>query len=250
MDKPLFSIITVTWNAEAVLEKTIQSIISQTAFKHIEYIIVDGGSKDRTTDIIRQYEGSIAKWVSERDNGLYDAMNKAIGMASGDYVWFINAGDEIYAKDTVEELLKNNPANADIYYGETEEMTEEGNLIGMRRLEAPEVLTYKSFKRGMLVCHQSIIVKRSIAGNYNLDYRISADQDWVISALKKSKVIANTHQILSRFAKGGLSGKNIKKALLERFNIHVKHYGMISTVLNHIPIAINFFWYLARNRRF
>lgn len=249
MKSPVFSIITVTWNAEKVLEKTIESIVGQTAFDHIEYIVVDGASKDGTKAIIEKYSDKISKWVSEPDKGLYDAMNKGLKMATGDYVWFMNAGDEIFAADVVENMLKCQP-DADIYYGETEEMSEAGDYIGMRRLQAPENLQFKSFKRGMLVCHQSIIIKRSLVGEYNLKYRISADQDWVISALHKAKSIVNTRLIISKFAKGGTSGQNIKKALIERFEIQSKHYGLFSTILNHIPIAIKFFWFLARNRRF
>ena len=92
---PKFSVITVTYNAEAVLEDTIQSVISQT-YRHVEYIIVDGASKDKTVEIIKQYESGIASWISEPDKGLYDAMNKGLKLATGDYVWFLNAGDTLY----------------------------------------------------------------------------------------------------------------------------------------------------------
>lgn len=244
------SVITVTYNAEKVLEKTIQTIIGQTAFDSIEFIIVDGASKDRTVDIIKKYESYVDQWISEPDKGLYDAMNKGIKMATGDYLWFMNAGDEIFDKNTLQNILSKSPQDADIYYGETEEMTEEGEKLGLRRLSAPEKLTYKSFKRGMLVCHQSILVKKSIAGSYDPKYRIAADIEWVISALKKSKNTVNTHQVIAKFAKGGTSGKHIKKALKERFSIMTEHYGIVSTVYNHVPIAFKFFWFLMRNKRF
>ncbi|MES2629345.1 MAG: glycosyltransferase family 2 protein [Bacteroidota bacterium] len=247
--QPIISIITVTYNAGQVLEKTIRSIVSQTAFANVEYIIVDGASKDNTTDIIRQHEHHVSRWISEPDKGLYDAMNKGIAMATGDYVWFINAGDEIYENDTLEKILQQ-PSGADIYYGETLETTEAGETIGMRRLSTPEQLDWKSFQWGMLVCHQSILVKREIAGNYDLSYRIAADIDWVISALKKSTLVINTHLVLSRFAKGGTSGKHIKKALRERFGIMTRNYGFMRTVFNHVVIGTKFFWFLMRNKRF
>ncbi len=250
MKNPVFSIITVTYNAEKVLEKTISSILSQTAAAHIEYIIVDGASKDGTVDIIKKYEARVNHWISKPDSGLYDAMNKGLKMATGDYVWFINAGDEIFDSTVLQNLISNCEPNADVYFGETEEMTEDGQTIGMRRLKTPEKLTWKSFKKGMLVCHQSIIVKRTVAGSYNLDFKIAADIEWVIASLKSSKKIVNTHLILSRFAKGGTSGKHIKKALKERFSIMTDHYGIVSTVYNHIPIGVKFFWFLARNKRF
>lgn len=249
-DSSVFSIITVTFNAELVLEKTIRSIIEQTAFDQVEFIIIDGNSTDGTINIIRRFEPFINTCISEPDLGLYDAMNKGLSLATGEYVWFMNAGDEIYSKDVLLNVIKNCPPNADIYFGETEEMTEGGKTIGMRRLRTPEKLNWKSFRKGMLVCHQSIIIRRCIASKYDLKYDIAADIEWVITALRKSKTIVNTHQILSRFAKGGTSGKHIKKALNERFSIMKKHYGMITTVFNHIPIGIKFMWFLAKNKRF
>ena len=117
---PRFSIITVTYNAEKALEETIQSIISQT-YKDIEYIIVDGGSKDRTLSIIEKYKSHIAKVVSEPDKGLYDAMNKGLKMATGDYVCFLNAGDSLHEDETVTMMVKSIEKNQfpDVIYGET-----------------------------------------------------------------------------------------------------------------------------------
>ena len=177
-------------------------------------------------------------------------MNKAIDLATGKFLWFINAGDEIFDNTIVEQVLKQDIGKVDVFFGETEEMTESGDTIGMRRLKTPKKLDWKSFKQGMLVCHQSIIVRREIAEKYQLKYKIAADIEWVIAALKKSRNVVNTHLTLSRFAKGGTSGKHIKKALRERFSIMSDHYGLISTVYNHIPIGIKFFWFLARNKRF
>src|SRR5688572_4810851 len=96
---PLLSIITVVYNGEQLLEKTILSILNQT-YTNIEYLIIDGRSKDRTVDIIKKYENKISYWVSEPDKGIYDAMNKGMNAAKGDYIWFINAGDVIHAQNT------------------------------------------------------------------------------------------------------------------------------------------------------
>ena len=101
---PKFSIITVTYNAEKVLEDTIQSVISQT-YHHIEYIIVDGASKDGTLSIINRYRSRIHTVVSEPDKGLYDAMNKGIALASGDYLCFLNAGDCFHDDDTLQQMV-------------------------------------------------------------------------------------------------------------------------------------------------
>ena len=100
---PLFSIITVAFNAGKVLEQTILSVANQTC-PHIEYIIVDGNSSDNTKDIIKQYESAVSQWISEPDTGLYDAMNKGLCMATGDYVWFLNAGDTLQNGNIVTEL--------------------------------------------------------------------------------------------------------------------------------------------------
>ena len=153
---PKFSIITVTYNAEKVLEDTIQSVISQT-YHHIEYIIVDGASKDGTLSIINRYRSRIHTVVSEPDKGLYDAMNKGIALASGDYLCFLNAGDCFHEDDTLQQMVHTINGNElpDILYGETAIVDKDRHFLRMRRLSAPETLTWKSFKQGMLVCHQA-----------------------------------------------------------------------------------------------
>ena len=117
---PKFSIITVTYNAGAVLEDTIQSVITQT-YKNVEYIIVDGGSKDRTLQIVEQYKEHIHTVISEPDKGLYDAMNKGIKLATGDYLCFLNAGDELHEDDTLQLMVHSitEPTLPDVLYGDT-----------------------------------------------------------------------------------------------------------------------------------
>ena len=130
---PKFSVITVTYNAEAVLEDTIQSVISQT-YRHVEYIIVDGASKDKTLSITDRYKNHIAQVVSEPDKGLYDAMNKGIRLATGDYLCFLNAGDSFHEDDTLQQMVHTLTGSElpDVLYGETalvdkEEIGSEGN---------------------------------------------------------------------------------------------------------------------------
>lgn len=246
---PKISIITVVYNDAQGLETTLQSVANQ-SYKNIEYIVVDGASKDNTLEVIKKNEAKISIWKSEPDKGIYDAMNKGLALATGDYVWFMNAGDVIYNNETLSDIFKTCEANADVYYGETQEINMAGEAIGLRRLKTPEQLNWLSFKRGMLVSHQSILIKKSFCKNYDTQYKISADIDWVIYALRKSKKIVNTKLILSKFEVGGMSRQNIKTGLQERFKIMVKHYGFFSTALNHIPIAFNFFSYLIKNKRF
>lgn len=246
---PKISIITVVYNDAQGLETTLTSVANQ-SYKNIEYIVVDGASKDGTLEVIKKNEFKISVWKSEPDKGIYDAMNKGLALASGDYVWFMNAGDIIFSDNTLSEIFTNCEANADVYYGETQEINLEGETIGLRRLKTPEQLNWLSFKRGMLVSHQSILIKKSLCKKYDTQYKISADIDWVIYALRKSKKIINTKLILSKFEVGGMSRQNIKTGLQERFKIMVNHYGFISTALNHIPIAFKFFGYLIKNKRF
>jgi len=238
----LFSIITVTYNAGQWLERTIQSIISQ-SYPRIEYIIIDGNSTDETRDIIKKYQTSITHCVSEPDKGLYDAMNKGLKLASGDYVWFLNAGDTLYSDTTLQEIVNSLGAGnlPDIIYGETKIVDAQGSTLAMRRLKAPENLSWKSFSMGMLVCHQSFLVKRTIAPLYDLQYRFTADYDWCIRCLKKADKVFNTHLILSRFLEAGLSAANRKEALKERYQIMCENYGKIPTQIRHIWFALRFY---------
>ncbi len=245
---PLISIITVVFNSESFIERTILSIINQT-YKNIEYIIIDGGSTDNTIGIIKRYEKNISFWKSEPDSGLYDAMNKGINNAKGRYLWFVNAGDEIYSHDTLENIFNNQKELSDIYYGETMITSSGGNEIGLRRLKAPENLTWESFKMGMVVCHQSVIVRKSIAPAFDLNYKCSADYDWVLKSLKKAAHIKNTHMLLSKFMAGGRSRKTITKSLKERFRIMRINYGLFPTLFNHIVIGIKFSRFVLKHRR-
>ena len=231
---PKFSIITVTYNAGKVLEDTIQSVITQT-YKNVEYILVDGGSTDNTLSIINQYRSMIQQVISEPDRGLYDAMNKGIKMATGDYICFLNAGDAFHEDDTLQQMVHSLTENAlpDVLYGETAIVDEEGHFLRMRRLSAPEHLTWKSFQHGMLVCHQAFFARRDRVEPYDLRYRFSADFDWCIRVMKKAHVLHNAHLVVIDYLDEGLTTANRRASLLERFRIMCRHYGVLSTVLHH-----------------
>lgn len=236
---PKFSIITVTYNAEKVLEDTIQSVISQT-YHQIEYIIVDGASKDRTLAIIDKYRPRIHTVISQPDKGLYDAMNKGIALATGDYLCFLNAGDCFHEDDTLQQMAHSINGNElpDILYGETAIVNAKRHFQHMRRLSAPETLTWKSFRQGMLVCHQAFFAKRTLAEPYNLHYRFSADFDWCVRIMKKARTLHNTRLTIIDYLEEGLTTQNHKASLKERFRIMTKHYGLISTVAHHAWFAI------------
>ena len=242
---PKFSIITVTYNAGKVLEDTIQSVVFQT-YRNVEYIIVDGGSTDNTLDVVHKYQERICKVISEPDKGLYDAMNKGIRMATGDYLCFLNAGDELHENETLQKIVYTFTGKElpDVIYGETAIVDEEGHFLHMRRLSTPEHLHWKSFKEGMLVCHQAFLTRRelALANPYDLRYRFSADFDWCIRIMKQSKHLHNTHLTLIDYLNEGMTTQNHKASLKERFRIMTKHYGWISTILHHGWFVIRLFY--------
>lgn len=233
------SVITVTYNAEHTLERTLKSVREQT-YPAIEHIIVDGNSNDGTVALIHRYENERLKWISEPDKGLYDAMNKGIKMATGDYLCFLNAGDTFYDTDTVQKIFASidEDHSPDILYGETAIVDDNGRFLHMRRLQAPKNLTWKSFKHGMVVCHQAFIVKRELVEPYDLSYRFSSDFDWCIRMMKKAKNIYNTDLILVDYLNAGMTTANRKASLRERYRIMEKHYGKVSTFLYHIWFVI------------
>ena len=194
--QPTFSIITITYNAERWLERTILSVLSQ-SYPNIEYILIDGASKDKTVEIIKQYESGIASWISEPDKGLYDAMNKGISLATGDYLCFLNAGDSFHEDDTLQQMVHSISGNElpDVLYGETAIVDKNGHFLRMRRLSAPNVLTWKSFKQGMLVCHQAFFAKHTLIEPYDLNYRFSADFDWCIRIMKKARTRSEERRV-------------------------------------------------------
>lgn len=235
---PLISVITVVYNAEGLIEKTLQSILAQT-YPNIENLIIDGKSNDNTLRVIQKYEDPRIRIISEPDKGIYDAMNKGIVQAKGDYIIFINAGDEFYAPDTLSSIM-NSADDADIYYGNTAVINSKGEILGDRRLLPPDDLNWRSLRFGMCVSHQSLLVKKSIAPEYDLSYKISADIDWVIRTLQNAQTILNTHTYISRFLEGGVSSSKRKIALKERFSIMVKHYGILQTLYSHLYITLRF----------
>ncbi len=248
MVNPKISIITVTFNAEEVLGRTLESIRNQ-EYNNIESIIVDGASKDKTLDIVNQFSDVVTKWISEPDKGLYDAMNKGLEMATGDYVWFLNAGDTIAKKDILSYLFGQEFVMRDIYYGDTLIVDDKGNHIGGRRLKPKKDLTWKSFKWGMLVCHQAILVKRSIAPKYDLNYKIAADYEWVLESFKRAEYIVGTRHKVACFLSGGLSRKNIMRANFERFKIMKKYYGFFTSLLYNFLMIFRFAYTVIKLKR-
>jgi glycosyltransferase involved in cell wall biosynthesis len=245
--QPKLSVITIVYNNVKDIERTMLSVLNQT-YPNIEYILIDGASKDGTKDIIYKYKSRLAQFISEPDKGIYDAMNKGLSLATGDYVLFMNSGDEIYAPVTVAEVF-DTAAAADIYYGETEMFNEQWQSLGQRRHHSPENFDWQSFKYGMSISHQAIYVKRSLAEPFNLEYKYSSDIDWIIRAAKNASSIVNTHSYVAKYLVGGVSKTKHLASLKERFRIFTKYYGLVPNLINHIFIAINLAQYYIRHRR-
>ena len=169
---PKISIITVCYNAIAEIEQTILSVINQT-YQNIEYIIIDGGSTDGTIDIIQKYANKISFWVSESDNGIYDAMNKGIAKATGDWINFMNAGDCFYGKDTISNVFGTNyPPEVFVVYGAV--VSKSNNLI-------LEPYRLEDFCKCMPFCHQSAFVRKVHQLEFDIHYPIAADYNYFTS---------------------------------------------------------------------
>ena len=248
------TLITCTYNAESVLQKTLNSIIKQD-YNDIEHIIIDGKSKDNTLKIAEQYKatsniqrtGHKITIISEPDKGLYDAMNKGIRYATGDYLCFLNAGDVLHNTNTIRDIVsaaKKNAKEYGVIYGETDIVDDNGKFIGHRHLRAPQNLTWRSFRHGMLVCHQAFYANTRIAKQtpYNLKYRISADVDWCIRIMKQAEkeglTNLNTEKVVCNYLAGGMSIKNHRASLIERYKTMCEHYGIATTIIMHIWFVI------------
>lgn len=247
-DIPKISIITVVFNGENVITPTIKSITDQT-YKNIEYIIIDGGSSDKTIEKINEYRETVNIFISENDNGIYDAMNKGLKAATGDYVWFINAGDRIYSNDTLSKIFEIE-TQADAYYGDVMYIDMNGNELGRRTLKTPpEKLSWRSFINGMVVSHQSLIVKRDKSVEYDLRFKHVSDLDWCIRSLKNCQSINNTHLYLSKFLMGGYSKNTITRSNIERLKILFTHFNFLKVIISQISLLLKFITYLFKDKK-
>lgn len=246
MRQPLFSIITITYNAEKEIGATLKSVDAQTC-KDYEHLIIDGASRDNTVALAKGEanipSNPLRQVFSEPDKGLYDAMNKGMHRAKGEYLIFLNAGDSFTAIDTLERYASAAGGNVDIIYADTQLVDAHRTLVGPRHLSVPEVLTFKSFAKGMLVCHQAFCVRRAIAPTYDLTYRFSADYEWCLRCIKAttSHRTRNLHCVAIDYLTDGLTDKNRRASLKERYKIMCQYYGIFPTFLRHlsfIPRAI------------
>lgn len=229
------SIITVCYNASSVILPTLRSVAEQ-CYRGIEYIVVDGASQDDTIELVKIH-CPFAKVLSEPDKGIYEAMNKGIKLATGEYIWFLNAGDTFRTPKTVQnvaECITSQVASPDVVYGDTMIVNRNYQDLHLRRLRPPKGLVAKDFLKGMLVCHQAFIARRAVVPQYDLSYKLSADYDWCLRVLQRSKCNCQMEQVLVNYLEGGLSEKKHFKSLLERFHIMRKHFGLSPTIFAHL----------------
>lgn len=244
------TVATVTYNAEALVERTIHSVEAQD-FPYVEHVIVDGNSRDNTLEHVHHYQerNSVAAvrheivCLSEPDEGLYDAMNKALDLATGDYIVFLNAGDTFHQNSTLTAIARaaqaETSARPAVIYGDTHLVDEQGAFIRRRRLTPPRQLTWRSFKAGMLVCHQAFFARTDLAKTHPYDrkFRFSADFDWcirIMKAARKQKLpLTNAEIVVADYLSEGLTTQNHKASLKERFRIMVRHYGLFLTLWQH-----------------
>ncbi len=260
-----FTIVTITYNAEAVLQRTLDSVLEQT-YEGVDHIIIDGASTDRTLQMAEVYKAASDsnqadhdtpsgqkrqkphKVIihSEPDNGIYDAMNKGLTQASGDYVLFLNAGDFFPQPDTLEQIARrcrlNELPSAElpaVLYGNTDIVDSEGRFLHPRRLQPPATLNWRSFRHGMLVCHQAFYARTDIAKNlqYDTRYKYSADVDWCIRVMREADRMAlplyNINMVVANYTEEGATTRHHRESLRERFDVMRRHYGLFTTLCMH-----------------
>jgi len=249
-----FTIITCTYQAEKEIERTLRSVLEQT-YKDVEHLIVDGASTDATLQLAQTYatesqaqnNGHQVMLTSEPDNGLYDAMNKGLRHATGDYVLFLNAGDTFPSESTLIQVAAcAEGANVlpGVLYGDTDIVDNEGRFVRHRRLSPPKKLSWKSFMQGMVVCHQAFYARADLAKKvpYQLKYRYSADVDWCIRVMKMAQKqglpLCNVQTVVANYLDGGMTEKNHKTSLKERFRVMESHYGYLPTLFMHAWFAV------------
>lgn len=253
-----FSIVTITYNADNVLGKTVDSVFSQT-YPHVEHVIIDGASTDDTLQVAQDYmqrsyaasNGHEIRIVSEPDNGLYDAMNKGLRQVSGDYVLFLNAGDFFPDSEVLSNIARNVGLEGVsreklpvVLYGNTDIVDNDGRFLRHRRLQPPANLSWRSFRHGMLVCHQAFYARLDIAKAvpYDCRYRFSADVDWCIRIMKEAEIrhlpLLNLHLVVANYTEEGQSTIHHRESLNERYQIMCHHYGRIPTIFMHLWFAV------------
>lgn len=216
MKEVKFSIITITYNSEKTLEETIESVLSQ-SYKNIEYIVVDGDSSDGTIEIVSKYRDKISKFISEPDNGIYDAMNKGLKLATGDVVGILNSDDIYFDNNVIEKVVDIfNQTDSDSVYGDLYYVKED-DLTNVVRYWESSVFEKGSFKQGWHPAHPTFFVKKEIYekyGYFDLSMKVSADFELMLRFLEKYNISAKyIPQVIVKMRMGGESNSSIKNII-------------------------------------
>jgi glycosyltransferase involved in cell wall biosynthesis len=211
-NNPIISIITVVKNAEKHLEQTIKSVINQN-YDNIEYIIIDGGSTDNTLNIINKYENKIDYLVSEIDKGIYVAMNKGADIATGEWIIFMNAGDNFYENNTIERIFLGKNYDADFIYGDWKIVYNSK----FSRIQQAGVI--KNLWKGMVFSHQSLFTRSHVFKKYkfNINNKIGADYEFIYNCYINKHKFYNLHFPVAENLAGGLSDTNRLSSILSRW---------------------------------
>ena len=216
------SIITVSYNAASTIEATILSVIKQT-YPLIEYIIIDGKSTDRTLDIIKKYNKNISFWISEKDGGIYDAMNKGLKIATGDYLLFLGADDRLFSEQTIESIISK-LQEEEVYYGDC-------YMTTIRKVYWAKFNRYKLAIGN--ICHQSIFYPKKIYKNYIYDTSFKIYADYVYNLKIYNKIKFNyLDETISLFNYNGISSSS-KDTKFKK-----KEYILVLQNLGIVPVII------------
>ena len=202
-NQPLITVVTVVFNGEQFIEETILSVINQT-YHNVEYIIIDGGSTDATLDVVRKYEHAIDYWVSEKDSGIYDAMNKGIDLATGNWINFMNAGDTFFEQKILYAVFNGSVyKNVDVLYGNHQIIYPSGRKC---LVKAGNI---KNLWKGSQFCHQASFIRSSYhkQHKFNLCIKIAADFNFFYAAQKNQISFNSLDQTIATFKAGGFSDK-------------------------------------------
>lgn len=223
----LISIITVTYNAENSIDKTLRSI-SEQSYKNIEYLIIDGESQDKTLEIINKYSKSISNLISEKDRGIYDAMNKGLTIAHGDFVIFMGAGDVFYSDKTIETAVSYMVDKDAVYYGNA-------MMLPIQKLHWGK---FNKIKLGIgNICHQTIFYPRCVYINYTYDdrYRLFADYVLNINLFVTHKFFY-IPEVIAYYDIGGLSAskENDKEFAKDKDRLILKNLGVVPLLARYV----------------
>jgi glycosyltransferase involved in cell wall biosynthesis len=237
------TIITVAFNSEDTIERAVLSVLNQT-YTNIEYIIIDGNSNDNSVNILNKYSHKFFKLISENDEGIYDAMNKGLKLATGDIICFLNSDDIYFNENTIIDVVSEfNNNKLDIVFGDVVFFKDDINKI--TRYYSSKFFNFKMLKYGLMPAHQSIFIKKNIFekyGNFSVNFKIAGDFDWVARVFKDDFVSYKyVEKIFVKMQVGGISTSGLKSKL--KINLETLKSCKINGIdTNYFNLLIKYFY--------